>query len=612
MKTIAYGLTVLISGAIAITAAAQEDAIEQSIPSALKPWTHLDVNNDADSFQFAIITDRTGGHRPGVFMDAVRKLNLMQPEFVVSVGDLIEGYTTDIELLATQWNEFNGFVEQLEMPFFYVPGNHDISNKVQEAQWLMRFGQLWYHFKYKNVLFLCLDSEDPPVSHISQRQIEYVRKTLEENQDVRWTLVFIHKPLWASSDANENGWAQVEELLKGRPHSVYAGHTHHYYKRERNDMEYIVLATAGGASRMRGPNFGEFDHFMWVTMTDKGPRMANLMLDGVWDTDVFTEERANLLRPLLSGAAVKTDGVIFDRPIFDRASTTLRLTNDADLPMNIDLTIRQEEWLGTSVTRLSRVVAPNSVETVPLELIAPAPIPVHDLRPLHVNWNITYEVEDDLTPIEISGTHRIVIDSHYDALPVAEAITLDGKLGDWPRMTVRPAEPGQLVDDKGAWKDNSDGSVDFAVAYDSEYLYVAIDATDDQIVKSARPDYARQDHVQIYLDARPENERGTPGARFDDHLFIVSLAGKGFPDRFEIERLPDGVRVRSVITDDGYQTEIAVPLAYITERQGVDWQSVRINVALNDIDSDGRAQFWWRPNWSTPASYAGSGTFVRR
>ena len=92
----------------------------------------------------------------------------------------------------------------------------------------------------------------------------------------------------------------------------------------------------------------------------------------------------------------------------------------------------------------------------------------------------------------------------------------------------------------------------------------------------------------------------------------MSLAGKGFPDAFEVDRLPDGVRVQSVMTESGYQTEIAVPLAYITERQGADWQSVRINVALNDIDSDGRAQFWWRPNWSTPASYAGSGTFVRR
>ncbi len=95
----------------------------------LNPWTHLDLANEPDAFQFAIVTDRTGGHRPGVFPDAVRKLNLLRPEFIMSVGDLIEGYTEDRDVLKVQWDEFSSFVEQLEMPFFYLPGNHDISTR---------------------------------------------------------------------------------------------------------------------------------------------------------------------------------------------------------------------------------------------------------------------------------------------------------------------------------------------------------------------------------------------------------------------------------------------------------------------------------------------------
>jgi len=57
------------------------------------PWTHLNLYNNPDNFQFAIVADRTGGHRPGVFADAVEKLNLLKPEFVMSIGDLIEGYS---------------------------------------------------------------------------------------------------------------------------------------------------------------------------------------------------------------------------------------------------------------------------------------------------------------------------------------------------------------------------------------------------------------------------------------------------------------------------------------------------------------------------------------
>ena len=54
------------------------------------PWTHLRLNNDPGDFQFVVISDRTGGHRPRIFSQAVEQINLLQPEFVLSVGDLID------------------------------------------------------------------------------------------------------------------------------------------------------------------------------------------------------------------------------------------------------------------------------------------------------------------------------------------------------------------------------------------------------------------------------------------------------------------------------------------------------------------------------------------
>jgi hypothetical protein len=59
------------------------------------PVSYLRLNNAPGDFQFAVVSDRTGGHRARVFSRAVEQLNLLQPEFVVSVGDLIEGYSND-------------------------------------------------------------------------------------------------------------------------------------------------------------------------------------------------------------------------------------------------------------------------------------------------------------------------------------------------------------------------------------------------------------------------------------------------------------------------------------------------------------------------------------
>jgi hypothetical protein len=37
--------------------------------------------------------------------------------------------------------------------------------------------------------------------------------------------------------------------------------------------------------KLLGMDKGEFDHIMWVTMTDDGPIVANLLLDGILNDD---------------------------------------------------------------------------------------------------------------------------------------------------------------------------------------------------------------------------------------------------------------------------------------------------------------------------------------
>lgn len=247
------------------------------------PWTHLDFFADPDDFQFAIVSDRTGGLRPGVFATAVDRLNLLNPEFVMCVGDLIEGYTEDEAKLEREWAAFDEIVDRLEMPFFYAPGNHDIGNPVMAQKWQARRGPAYYHFLYRDVLFLVLNTEDPPPTHISDEQVAYVEAALASVEDPRAILVFMHKPLWEYEDPA--GFDKIEALLAGKPYTVFAGHYHTYGKFVRSGSNYYRLATTGGGSSLGGPGTGQFDHVVWVTVTDEGLEMANLMLDGIYDDE---------------------------------------------------------------------------------------------------------------------------------------------------------------------------------------------------------------------------------------------------------------------------------------------------------------------------------------
>ena len=301
------GVVAVVGGAVALSrtrtesekSGAASDGI-RATTEAKNPWTSLKVNADADQFQFAVVSDRTGGHRPKVFSQAVQRINMLQPEFVVSVGDLIEGYTTKEEIMEKEWKEFTGYIDQLQMPFFYVPGNHDLTNKELNADWTKRFGRKFYHFVYKNTLFLCVNSEDGKASTISAEQTEYFKKALADNKEVKWTMVFLHKPMWTDKDLEKSGWADFEKALDGRKYTVFCGHVHRYQKFVRNGMNYYQLATTGGGSRLRGVTYGEFDHISWITMKADGPRITNVMLDGILpeNLDAPPSEEKGVVRKL--------------------------------------------------------------------------------------------------------------------------------------------------------------------------------------------------------------------------------------------------------------------------------------------------------------------------
>jgi hypothetical protein len=128
-----------------------------------------------------------------------------------------------------------------------------------------------------------LNSEEPPdfAGSIGKDQAVYAGKALADNAGVRWTVVIVHRPLWTSSNGDKNGWRAIEEALKGRSYTVFAGHIHRYQKYVRQNMNYYQLATTGGASRIRGVEQGEFDQIAWVTMKKDGPLLANILLDAV-------------------------------------------------------------------------------------------------------------------------------------------------------------------------------------------------------------------------------------------------------------------------------------------------------------------------------------------
>jgi len=323
-----------------------DDVFTHDVVTEAKPWTHLDFQNDPDNFQFAVVSDRTGGPREGVWEDAVKKLNWMMPEFVLSVGDLIKGNSANADTNAAEWDEMMAMLAPLKMPFFFVPGNHDIQMKWIEgrvqpeemlAEWNARFGPTHYSFVYKNVLFVALFSNDGKEQYISEEQAAYFEETVAAHPDVRWMFLLLHHPLWAYP--HESNFDRVESTLQqmGPRYTVLAGHHHRYVHFDRKKTDYIILASTGGSSPMRGPDYGEFDHFAWFTMTEEGPIMANLDLSGIYPKDVSPYESVARVSDLQKSMDVAQKTLLRENATgeVDAAAVMLKWQNHSNLPLQI-------------------------------------------------------------------------------------------------------------------------------------------------------------------------------------------------------------------------------------------------------------------------------------
>jgi len=571
----------------------QSDIIVEQLESLKKPWTSLDVNDD--NFQFVVITDRTGGMRPGVFETGVAKINLIQPEFVVSVGDLIQGYTEDKTKLEREWKELNGFVDQFEMPFFYVAGNHDYTNDVMAKMWEEKFGADRYHFLYKDVLFLCLNSEDGATAlknpDIGDEQLAYAEEVLSKYPNVRWTMVFMHQPLWIRPNAKN--WKSLETTLENRKHSVFTGHVHRFTLYERNKSDYFTLATMGGGSGLRGTRYGEFDHFMWVTMTDSGPYYANILLDGIHDKSVYTQnllakrQRMDASPPIKSLPLFQENGSV-DKAVFS-------VENPDTEAMTVKISLSDGEYMTANQKTIEQEIAGNGTAVVEVPITITGEVDIK-ARPLRAT------VEMGTNDFAWSKRYNIFPNQKYILKTKGKAIKVDGDLSEWKKWQYSFGE--------------EENRVQFSIKEKNNMLYVAARVKDTDNQTNFGTNLMDKDGIIISIDPRPiaksaYNPKKQEGVMRGEW---VALIGQPTADEFDLsypELLPEGAQGKGKRTASGYQVEFAIPIATLEKMRGGKLTDMRINVSVLDADKDKKTlEYSWLPEWND--MLVGSGTFFRR
>ena len=198
------------------------------------------------SWRFAIMGDRTGGAIPAIYERSVARIVAEHPEFVINVGDSIEGYRdfwADIEWsdLKPVWRPYG------KIPHYFTPGNHDIWSPQSERMYKRFTGfDPQYSFTHRNCHITVLDNSRRDI--LAASQLSFLEDDLKRHADVPIKMVFFHRPFWVVYIKLESSEFDLHRIcLKYGVKWVIGGHLHRLLHMQRDGIEYVAIGSSGAS-----------------------------------------------------------------------------------------------------------------------------------------------------------------------------------------------------------------------------------------------------------------------------------------------------------------------------------------------------------------------------
>jgi 3',5'-cyclic AMP phosphodiesterase CpdA len=424
----------------------------------------------AQGFTFAVLGDRTGGAVDGVFEQAVADVKFLDPDIILTVGDLIEGYLPDSAAVEEEWDYVIGLLDGTGIPYHLTPGNHDIWDPQSKRIYTRRFGAPDEAFVYKGNLFVILDAstynkaEDFPPERLRWLENQLAKVDQHANK-----FVFYHKPFWCEDFSSGRPDVLHEIFKRYGVDAVFTGHYHRQFYTERDGIRYFGVSSSGGALASGGREEGCFYSYL-LARVDGGDLEVRSLEPGFGGRpDAVTME--NIVHIVaLERDALDVEGIeVSGCDLIGAAKVTIGIHNSGSS------TLRDTaRWVSTgdwSIEPVSDYVEVPPGETGTMTAYASNdarlfPVPVFEINMAYDGGRVL-RLSD---PLPVKRVLRAVL---CDSAPDIDGVLEDSWRGADRETCFFGSAPQEApADSTRLW-----------VCHDSKYLYVGVECYDGRVAE---------------------------------------------------------------------------------------------------------------------------------
>tara|TARA_B100002003_G_scaffold145962_1_gene135160 strand:+ start:670 stop:1455 length:786 start_codon:yes stop_codon:yes gene_type:complete len=216
-----------------------------------------------------------GAHDDQVVCNTLDAISSHNPDMVIVSGDFTQSGTS------TEFQQARQFLQDLQVPFFCVPGNHDVPQRNIIKRFVNPYerykeyitNDLCPVFENDHILLAGVNSARRFLPHwnwangaVSTQQLEFLRHSFETQIGIKnkWRVCTFHHPVHEAHDMPLDvtvfgGKALMRCMAELKIDLVLTGHVHHASITTRGDHEHQCIylsASTALSTRLRGHENG--------------------------------------------------------------------------------------------------------------------------------------------------------------------------------------------------------------------------------------------------------------------------------------------------------------------------------------------------------------------